>query len=143
MLPKLFFWLALVVGLVSGVPMSYKKIDQEKYELDLVPISSTVIPLHEIKVEAGTHPKILTQTEIRRLLKKHKVSEDDPHELITGKLSFLKVKSKNSNAWENANDLDRINIHLLTFVKGDCLELVSKNKNLTNFYFSLCEFIAE
>lgn len=85
MLPKLFIGLALMVVIAAAIPMSYKKNEQEKYELDLVPISSTVIPLHEVKVEAGTHPKILTQTEIRRLLKKHKVSEDDPHELITGK----------------------------------------------------------
>lgn len=88
MLPKLIFWLAVTIAIVAAIPMSYKKNDQENYELDLVPVSSTVIPLHEIKVEAGTHPKMLTPIEIRRLLKKHKINEDDPHELITGK-NFL------------------------------------------------------
>lgn len=90
MLPKVIFWLTVVVALGAAIPMSYKKNEQENYELDLVPVSSTVIPLHEFKVEAGTQPKMLTQAEIRRLLKKHKARGDDPQELITGEsLSLL------------------------------------------------------
>lgn len=87
MLPKLlisFLVLAIACSMVATTPMSYKKNDHENYELDLVPVSSTVIPLHEIKVESGTHPKMLSGSEIKRLLKKHKMNGENPHVLLTG-----------------------------------------------------------
>uniref|UniRef100_A0A336N192 CSON008526 protein n=1 Tax=Culicoides sonorensis TaxID=179676 RepID=A0A336N192_CULSO len=61
--------------------------------LDLIPVSSTVIPLHELTVSShgnGTDehiPKMLSRSEIKKLLKKHQISEKNPHELITGKFT--------------------------------------------------------
>ncbi|XP_011213825.1 uncharacterized protein LOC126758887 [Bactrocera neohumeralis] len=55
-----FVWLAVVLLLLlqccncaQGTPMLYKKNPQDKYEADLVPVSSTVIPLTVLEVSYG------------------------------------------------------------------------------------------
>ncbi|XP_017470437.1 PREDICTED: uncharacterized protein LOC108362094 [Rhagoletis zephyria] len=55
-----FVWIAVVLLLVlqccncaNGSPMLYKKNPQHKYEADLVPVSSTVIPLTVLEVSYG------------------------------------------------------------------------------------------
>uniref|UniRef100_A0A336KPS4 CSON013381 protein n=1 Tax=Culicoides sonorensis TaxID=179676 RepID=A0A336KPS4_CULSO len=68
--------------------------------LDLIPVSSTVIPLHELTVSShgnGTDehiPKMLSRSEIKKLLKKQQISEENPHELITAKKSSTRRKSR-------------------------------------------------
>lgn len=60
--------------------------------LDLIPVSSTVIPLHELTVTShgnGTNneefPKMLSKEQLKWLLSKQHVNEKkDPHQLITG-----------------------------------------------------------
>lgn len=68
--------------------MQFKR---DLFLVDLIPVSSTVIPLHELTVTShggnnteGEHPKMLSRQEIKRILKKHMISEEDPHQLITG-----------------------------------------------------------
>ncbi|XP_054729658.1 uncharacterized protein LOC129238611 [Anastrepha obliqua] len=54
-----FVWLTFVLLLLQccggalGSPMLYKKNPQDKYEADLVPVSSTVIPLTVLEVSYG------------------------------------------------------------------------------------------
>ncbi|XP_053949153.1 uncharacterized protein LOC128857419 [Anastrepha ludens] len=54
-----FVWLTFVLlllqccGCALGSPMLYKKNPQDKYEADLVPVSSTVIPLTVLEVSYG------------------------------------------------------------------------------------------
>lgn len=72
------------------------------HQTDLIPVSSTVIPLHELTVTShggnnteGEHPKMLSRQEIKRILKKHMISEEDPHQLITGEFGAF-----GSTVWE-------------------------------------------
>ncbi|XP_016948108.1 uncharacterized protein LOC108023316 [Drosophila biarmipes] len=50
---SLMLLLLLVCASVSSVPMLYKLNPEEKYEADLVPVSSTVIPLTVLEVSYG------------------------------------------------------------------------------------------
>lgn len=74
------------------------------FRLDLIPVSSTVIPLHEFTVTSHgnnteQHPKMMSRQEIKRFLKKYQINEENPHELITGWFfeSFTSVKSSKLN----------------------------------------------
>ncbi|KAH8366541.1 hypothetical protein KR084_000986, partial [Drosophila pseudotakahashii] len=51
------FLLLLACASVSAVPMLYKLNPEEKYEADLVPVSSTVIPLTVLEVSYGAGGK--------------------------------------------------------------------------------------
>ncbi|XP_063706670.1 uncharacterized protein LOC134835680 [Culicoides brevitarsis] len=99
------FWLVLIASFVALVAaMSYKKNDQDVYEADLIPVSSTVIPLHELTVTSQAnntklHPKMLSRQEIKKILKKHMLSEEDPHQLITAKKGRTTSRRKSRMAY--------------------------------------------
>nr|XP_016938938.1 uncharacterized protein LOC108016721 [Drosophila suzukii] len=54
---SLMLLLLLVCASVSSSPMLYKLNPEEKYEADLVPVSSTVIPLTVLEVSYGAGGK--------------------------------------------------------------------------------------
>ncbi|XP_059617515.1 uncharacterized protein LOC132262303 [Phlebotomus argentipes] len=78
----------LVLGEVLSVPMVYKKTDREVYEADLVPVSSTVIPLTVYEVSYGHGGKVSEEYKkaiLKHLHKKSKVKPENPDKLITVK----------------------------------------------------------
>ncbi|EDV45491.1 uncharacterized protein LOC6555639 [Drosophila erecta] len=110
LLPRLFV-LLLVCASVSTSPMLYKLNPEEKYEADLVPVSSTVIPLTVLEVSYGAGGKPSEEYKAAYLRKLRKqvlqrtekgqdvgvgVGEDDEDVLITvksQKLEKAKVKA--------------------------------------------------
>ncbi|XP_039500817.1 uncharacterized protein LOC120457360 [Drosophila santomea] len=102
--------LLLVCASVSTSPMLYKLNPEEKYEADLVPVSSTVIPLTVLEVSYGAGGKPSEEYKAAYLRKLRKqvlqrtenvgvgagVGEDDEDVLITvksQKLEKAKVKA--------------------------------------------------
>uniref|UniRef100_A0A1B0DB83 Uncharacterized protein n=1 Tax=Phlebotomus papatasi TaxID=29031 RepID=A0A1B0DB83_PHLPP len=82
------FLVILALGQVFSVPMVYKKTDREVYEADLVPVSSTVIPLTVYEVSYGSGGKVSEEYKkavLKHLHKKVKVKPEDPDKLITVK----------------------------------------------------------
>lgn len=60
----------------------------------MIAVSSTVIPLAELTVSShddshSIQPKLLSRLDMKRMLRKHHLTEEDPHELITGGWNFL------------------------------------------------------
>ncbi|XP_043658079.1 uncharacterized protein LOC122623165 [Drosophila teissieri] len=112
LLPRLLV-LLLVFASVSTSPMLYKLNPEEKYEADLVPVSSTVIPLTVLEVSYGAGGKPSEEYKAAYLRKLRKqvlqrtetgenvgvgagVGEDDEDILITvksQKLEKAKVKA--------------------------------------------------
>uniref|UniRef100_A0A7G3B235 sn-1-specific diacylglycerol lipase n=1 Tax=Lutzomyia longipalpis TaxID=7200 RepID=A0A7G3B235_LUTLO len=71
---------------VFMVPMVYKKTDREVYEADLVPVSSTVIPLTVYEVSYGNGGKVsddYKKTILKHLHSKMKIKPENPDKLIT------------------------------------------------------------
>nr|NP_569925.2 uncharacterized protein Dmel_CG14795 [Drosophila melanogaster]AAF45641.1 uncharacterized protein Dmel_CG14795 [Drosophila melanogaster] len=106
LLPRLLV-LVLVCASVSASPMLYKLNPEEKYEADLVPVSSTVIPLTVLEVSYGAGGKPseeykaaylrkLRKQVLQRTEKGEGVGEDSEDVLITvktQKLEKAKVKA--------------------------------------------------
>ncbi|GAB0094103.1 uncharacterized protein DMENIID0001_093270 [Sergentomyia squamirostris] len=85
----LFLGLLILIEVIC-VPMVYKKTDHEVYEADLVPVSSTVIPLTVLEVSYGHGGKVSEEYKkavIKHLHKKVKGKPhlEDPDKLITVK----------------------------------------------------------
>ncbi|EDW43839.1 uncharacterized protein LOC6616002 [Drosophila sechellia] len=105
LLPRLLV-LLLVWACVSASPMLYKLNPEEKYEADLVPVSSTVIPLTVLEVSYGAGGKPseeykaaylrkLRKQVLQRTEKGEDVGEDGEDVLITVKTQNLeKAKVK-------------------------------------------------
>uniref|UniRef100_A0A0A1WFB9 Cysteine-rich protein 2-binding protein n=1 Tax=Zeugodacus cucurbitae TaxID=28588 RepID=A0A0A1WFB9_ZEUCU len=113
-----FVWLTVVLLLLlqccncaQGTPMLYKKNPQDKYEADLVPVSSTVIPLTVLEVSYGLGgkpseeykqaylKKLRKKVQLKQHLKQSQQQNDgddadlgDPDTLIT-----IKKKHNDSN----------------------------------------------
>uniref|UniRef100_A0A7G3AG81 Putative conserved secreted protein n=1 Tax=Lutzomyia longipalpis TaxID=7200 RepID=A0A7G3AG81_LUTLO len=76
----------IIFGEVFMVPMVYKKTDREVYEADLVPVSSTVIPLTVYEVSYGNGGKVsddYKKTILKHLHSKMKIKPENPDKLIT------------------------------------------------------------
>ncbi|XP_031628022.1 uncharacterized protein LOC116343873 [Contarinia nasturtii] len=103
-----FLLLGLVIGNVLCGPMYYKKTDDDTYEPDLVPVSSTVIPVYTYQVNSTGEVKhhVMDDEEYRlaymkmKLMNKKRKQEDDPDTLITLTKKYhpgKKNKSSNEN----------------------------------------------
>ncbi|XP_037942463.1 uncharacterized protein LOC119675347 [Teleopsis dalmanni] len=105
----LLLLLSLVCECALATPMLYKKTTQDKYEADLVPVSSTVIPLTVLEVSYGLGGKPSEEYKMAYLKKLRKkvqhpesADQEDPDTLITIKkkhheASKAKVKGVSSN----------------------------------------------
>ncbi|XP_055841494.1 uncharacterized protein LOC129908766 [Episyrphus balteatus] len=87
------FVLVLLVGSALATPMLYKKNEQDKYEPDLIAVSSTVIPLTVYEVSYGLGGKPSEEYKMAYLKKlrkkvKHTDEEEDPDTLITIKKKY-------------------------------------------------------
>uniref|UniRef100_W8AQZ5 Uncharacterized protein n=1 Tax=Ceratitis capitata TaxID=7213 RepID=W8AQZ5_CERCA len=88
----LFVWLTVVLLLLLqccncalGSPMLYKKNPQDKYEADLVPVSSTVIPLTVLEVSYGLGGKPSEEYKQAYLKKLRKKVQLKQHAKLTQK----------------------------------------------------------
>ncbi|XP_004521038.1 uncharacterized protein LOC101450760 [Ceratitis capitata] len=87
-----FVWLTIVLLLLLqccncalGSPMLYKKNPQDKYEADLVPVSSTVIPLTVLEVSYGLGGKPSEEYKQAYLKKLRKKVQLKQHAKLTQK----------------------------------------------------------
>ncbi|XP_065364631.1 uncharacterized protein LOC135957761 [Calliphora vicina] len=96
--------IVLMCNYVLSTPMLYKRNPDDKYERDLVPVSSTVIPLTVLEVSYGLGGKPSEEYKeayLKKLRKKvqHENSEgeifEDPDTLIT-------IKKKHNDANDKA-----------------------------------------
>ncbi|CAD7089907.1 unnamed protein product [Hermetia illucens] len=92
-------YLLLLCGLALATPMLYKKNSNDKFEADLVPVSSTVIPLSVIEVSYGKNGMPSEEYKIAYLKKlrkkvKHEDDFEDPDTLITIKKKHHEKKGK-------------------------------------------------
>ncbi|XP_055371184.1 uncharacterized protein LOC129605436 [Condylostylus longicornis] len=98
----LFLVLMSLLSFGLGGKMLYKKIaDDNVYEPDLVPISSTVIPLSALEVSYGLGGKPSEEYKmayLKKLIKKVKHEDDedlqDPDTLITAKKKYKNLKKE-------------------------------------------------
>ncbi|XP_033168677.1 uncharacterized protein LOC117146519 [Drosophila mauritiana] len=95
LLPRLLV-LLLVWACVSASPMLYKLNPEEKYEADLVPVSSTVIPLTVLEVSygAGGKPSEEYKAAYLRKLRKQVLQRTEKGEDV-GEDVLITVKTQN------------------------------------------------
>lgn len=125
--------LILIATFAHGSPMMYKKNDQSNYEagevvqvfhvisctkydhpLDLVPVSSTVIPLNVYEVSYGSKDGKLNEDEYKRIYMKNMPKKAHKHhqpgildKLVTGGWSgrgIVEVKLTNVNSFQLNRD---------------------------------------
>jgi len=102
----------IMIGCAMASPMFYKKNGNDKYEPDLIAVSSTVIPLAEYEnstAKNGTQPIAMSEeykiAYIKHIHKKAHAEDEDPDTLITYKKKYHHEK-KATKSDENASVIE-------------------------------------